>query len=425
MDTPELVEVTFYALAAIAVIIKLIRWMRAPESKSKSFHDLQVRYFMALYAHQFSLFVSGPFLFRRYVDCNITLSTDANLKIMFNWCTAAVSFASSTCLRKFGHKTMILVLAASTVLSHVFRTGETITMFAIGNFFRAISASLGRVVFDDWYLHEVSQIKDCPNSQFIFSENNAFLGLIMSIITAPIGDFIYRQYGSRMVFAVCAIAGLIAFIPIIFSVRVTNAPTGADSSQSIVGVLKSLIRAPTSSLNLFMMMETLYGTCVFVYAPSIPSYFTSVGNVPMGKLMSVMSIAALLSVQLANILHIGQRAHHTIVSILATATSLLAMSFTFEDKNVLFGFCCSTAVFESASATMIANMRKTNFPSNIRGHLLGISRLLVSLESSACLLATKPLSYSSELIMYAGLLVTSAAIGGVLMTRTQPKRKDL
>ena len=424
MDVAYIVDHAFYVLATVAVLMRLGTWLLVPSQNVKAFQILQIRYFIAWHSTLFFNQLSGPFVSKRHNECGLSQEQQVSLQVLFHWGCAVVSFFSGTVLQKLGHRNMILLCALLIASSHLCRASDSTALMNVATLFRGISVALNRVAFDDWFLHEASQIKGCPNKQLVFAENNAFVSLVLSVIGAPIGDYVCEEFGTRGVFIVAFIGCSVAVILSFIVVKVSGVPESKNSSQSMFSALNlKTIGAPVI---VFMLLEALHGVCISVCDPCFSNYFAGVDGLPVAKLASSITVASLLGVQISNLLNLGRWAEaSTVTYLLGMAASLATMFFVFDNKVVLFFFVCLMGICGTSANTMISHMRLDVYPATIRGHLLGIMRLLTSCCLMIFLSLTKSADTPTKICLTAMISLTNAvlAVVFIILRRAPPPQK--
>ena len=105
--TVEFVTNAFLALAFFDITIKFAKWIKIKNNSSKSFLNLQMKYFISNFAIQIPLIIQSPFVYRRYVDDNLSDVNIAHIKIVYNISSAIFSIFIGNILCRFEHRKII------------------------------------------------------------------------------------------------------------------------------------------------------------------------------------------------------------------------------------------------------------------------------------------------------------------------------
>lgn len=421
MEVGPLIERIFWVLATFAIALKFIKWFRIPGNHSREFASLQRRYFVGFYSFQMAFMFSGPFVYARHIDGGMTDVDVANLKIIFNVTSAVIAILAGPILKVLGHQSVIMMSAISGVVCAACRLGSTLLRFQIAMCFMAFVVPMSGVAFEDWLLQELRKVKDCPNANFIFAENNALLSLTFAIFMSPVSDTVNKYFGSRGVFIVAIVLLLLSLILIALFFR-ASAEMSPNRSAGFTQLFQAVSRSHDPRFRSLIALDALHGMNEFLLYPALTSFFKSVKDLPPARLMGSMKIAVLLGTQIVNMADVGRWVGVSLLFYfcMAAGNSLL-MNHTFDNKLGLYGLVGVAGLCDGGTMSLLLGLRKAVYPDDIRGHVLGMCKLMTSLGSSLMLHCTKRFDLSAQPLVIGVIQTICAVIAGVMLV-SQPER---
>jgi hypothetical protein len=408
MEVVSFIQATFWTLAAISLTVKFVLWLRVPSNPSPSFSAFQFRYFFCWYAISIQLMLFSPFLMALFADGGMSDSDVAQLRIAFNVGSAVVSLFMGSALQRFGHLPIIVLATLGSAAASALRAMGGWTPFFIAQLFVAIASPLMKIGFDDWYHGAVSLIEDCPQSSEIFTENLNCLQVIILIIVDPVSDALAHRLGLVPLFVISATWAVCAAVPIAICLRDSRGRGGAPSQGNYAAVFQAVFHSPDPALKWLICADIFYGTIQFLFNSSITRYFREIEGIPNGILMGSYSLAVLIGAQIASA--IGTRVPvlpRMIGSLAMAAITAWLMAVTFENKKLLYALLGSAGCWEGFITGAILTLKLKAYPSEIRGHLFGVIRVMTALLTSIMLHWTRNAHGNIQLLVVAGVLTVT------------------
>lgn len=437
--TDQFVTQAFYAIACLDIIIKFLKWIKIKNNSSKTFLNLQMKYFISLFAIQIPLIIQSPFVHRRYVDDGMSDMDIAHIKILYNVSAAIFSIFIGQILSFFEHRKIISISTIFSVIASILRGIGTKQNFLLCSILVGFASANIRVSFDDWFILEESKITDCVNSHFIFTENLSLLNIVVSVIFLSFSDQLQKRSGTEGVFYFTAVLQFIGSIIIYFTLTQTSDVKKGienlnedekfntninDQKSSFKEAFKVVLKSPDKQLIPMVLLDQLYGVLISLFWPAVPSYFPD-KSIPMAKIIGMGQLSILLGTMLISL--ICKFISSSIVlpiSFLLSALCDVSMSFVFENKFNLYWMIFSLCICDGGNSSLMLGLKKNIFPSSVRGYILGINKLFQSIFSSILIALSERYPKYQQPLFSAGVLLSCSALSVVIQSIEYKKNKE-
>ena len=457
--TVQFVSRAFYAIACLDTIIKFVKWIKIKNSSSKSFLNLQIKYFISFFAIQIPLIIQSPFIHRRYVDDEMSDIDIAHIKIVYNVSAAIFSIFIGQILSFFEHGKIIAISTIFSVIASILRGIGTKKNFLICSILVGFASSNIRVSFDDWFILEESKITDCLNSHFIFTENLSLLNIVVSVIFLSFSDYLQRKSGTDGVFYFTAALQFIGSIVVYFTLRgsennsenkLNDVKQGIenlnDNNQSIENLneyeklnknaldnqknsfkeaFKVVLKSPDKQLIPMILLDQLYGVLISLFWPSVPSYFPD-KSIPMAKIIGMGQLSILLGTMLISLIckYVSSSVALPISFFLSSLCDII-MTFIFDDKFKLYWMIFFLCICDGGNSSLMLGLKKNIFPGNVRSYILGINKLFQSIYSSILIALSERYPKRLQPLFSAGVLLSCSALSLIIQIIEFRKHKEL
>jgi Na+/melibiose symporter-like transporter len=235
------------------------------------------------------------------------------------------------------------------------------------------------------------------------------LTLIISIICNPISDRLERVLGSKTLFMIGSVWCALAVLVIWSVFRSQAAPAKKTESVGYGTVLATLTASRDRKLICILLIDLCYAGMPFMFNASITSFFHGQG-LPNGVLLGSITLWNLIGAQLTNYLK-GTRSPIVIATFCFAvyAVNDVLMAACFERKMLLYAMLGGAGCCDGCLSGLVLAFRQ-HYPRDIRGHLLGLMRLLTSVLSSVAIHITAKKDKSTQLLSCAAVLAVCAVL---------------
>lgn len=420
----QIVNATFWIVAICALIIKLGKWIKISTVSSQDFMKLQIKYFIVFFANQIPIMFTGPFVYQRYVDDGLNLSQIAQIKIVFNLSAAFLSFLAGPVLHAIGHRMVIITSMVCSFICCFLRYYGGVVNFYIGVILLGFSSPMNGVAFSDWFLLEESSIKDCEGSHFIFTENNAVIQLVLSIILTPIADLTHTKFGSEGIFFIAGIMFAIAVIP---AAIILKAPSKKkEDKKDNVGyaqAIASIKESKDSRLKPFLIVDCAYSLIPFIFSPNIVSFFKGC-DIPNASLSGSIVLAILIGAQFLGWFDSVYHTSYIITLYFFFDFVLMILMVTqYDYKLLLYFYVFAFSFCDGGLQSLMLSYKKELYPAQYRGHIMGMVKVFSSILSSIILSIVKKVSYTYQFVLDAIVFAISIIITYIMIKKYAPPKK--
>lgn len=385
---------TFFVLAFANIIIKFIKWIEIKSISSKAFLHLQMKYFISNFAIQIPLIMQGPFVYRRYIDDNLSDINIAHIKIVYNISASFFSIFIGHFLSSFDNRQIICISNIVSVVASTLRGIGTKTNFLIAAVLVGFASSNVRVSFDDWFISEETKITDCPNSHFIFTENLSLLNIVVSVIFLTFSDQLHKQRGTRGIFYFTAVLQFVGSLIVYFALTKSdvndenklkkdeNLNRKNQQKKSFKEALRIVLKSENKLLIPMILLDQFYGILVSLFWPAVPSFFPD-KKIPMAKIVGMGQLSILLGAMIVPLI-CKKIPSSVVLPLLFFCSSCcdFLMSFVFNFKFVLYWLIFALCLSDGCISSIMLGLKIKIYPASARGHILGVNKLCQSVFSS-------------------------------------------
>ena len=410
----------FYISAFIALIIKFLSWIKVSKSNNHNFQNLQFRYFLVFFTFTAALNLQSPFVFKLYMENGLNSSQIALLQVIYNFLSSFFGFLVGPILEILGHRYLLFICIIISIISTLLRSFGGISNFYLASILLSFSAPMNKVSFEDWFSTEELFLK-ISGSNFIFSENNAFLQLVVSVISAFFGNLISNFYSTKTVFLISIIILIIASILSLFFIPLNLQIKKKDSFFNKIHFVFSQIK--DKKILSFIPIDFLWGLVPLIFLSRLSSFFILKDiKLPLASITGTYSVSNLFGILFLS--YLSKKNFNNINLIIFFFIYLSILFFLmynfFDNKDLLFLFINFAGISEGIINTLILGFRKNLYPSEIRAHLMGIIKFFTSLTASILILYSKNKS-SSFLLFLSSFVALIGFICSIIMLKIYEK----
>jgi len=423
MLTPEAVNLCFYALASLGGLYKISTWLKSRKDSSEEFRKLQIRYFSVHMFFNAGLILQGPYVYKLYIENGLSSSQIAQLQALFNLSAALFGFFVGPVLDFVGHRILIFICISCSMIASVLRGIGGYLNFLIAIILVSFCAPMNKVAFEDWFFIEESLFKEKGEYHFTFSQNSAIVSLIISILSAPIGNQIALNFNTSYVFFVSVVLMSIAVICTFICIPKTLGSKKSQDSNGMSQMIKSIKGHKENRFSAFLALDILYGIVGLIYLPRMNSFFI-VPNIkyPLASISGIHNVCTLFGSVFSSIISPQINASYgTLVFTSLSTMFFFLMSTYIENKSLLLFFLCCVGVSDGGITSTFLGMKKYMYPSENRARLLGVIKFVTSLVSSIVLIYTKKIDPSIVLII-SSVLCAMCSIVAIIMINIKPTK---
>lgn len=368
--------------------------------------------------------IQQPYIYQRYIECGFSHEKIAMIHVYSYASTAVFSVFAGFLLKKLGHAKFLSLLCLQLSFSSALKQFSSYFLIAVSSCIMSFSMPSIIMVLSDWWLRAESLLYDKEKSHFIFNENHSFLNMMLHIAITPISGFSSHKWGTLFIFRICPIIFLISILFVLVYLNKFQFNIARNSSKSDI---KSIFKVLSSSkgslimtvldislmLSNFLWMRRIYGQ--FSKMNSKPSLSFISGSFGIAGLIGALfseSLSTLFSKELY--LFFG----------LLIQGILISLSFLYADQKTLV-FICDFFVFflhHSLDPSLLI-LRKINYPDNLRGYLMSLTRIPVSIFSCIITWITRN-SENNYPVLYSGISLIAASVFALILSFIKSSHKD-
>jgi hypothetical protein len=190
-------------------------------------------------------------------------------------------------------------------------------------------------------------------------------------------------------------------------------PVKKATNVSYYTVVKTLTTSRDLKLICILLIDLCYAGMPYIFTAGITSFFHG-DKLPNGVLLGSFTLWNLMGAQLANYLKgVGQPIVVTIFCFTLYAVDNVFMAAFFERKMILYALLGAAGCCDGGLSGFVLAFRQ-HYPQDIRGHLLGLMRLLTSVVSSIVIHLTAKSHKSAQLQCCAAVLAICAVLGALV-----------
>lgn len=411
--TAKGVHTFFLTMAIITFTIKILRWLNVSQKTSDKFNKLQKRFFAGFVLFNFPIYVIGPFTSALYKEYGITKNEKATISILLNITISISSFFVGKIIKMFGHRKSIVIATLTSSIGNALRYFGTPLSFRIASLFIGFSAALSKIVLDDFFFTEESEINE-PNSGIIFSENKSFFGFVIFLGSSPIGDTFYRYFSVEKIFLFASIVFALIIIPLWFLFYPTVGKKSKEESKG--GFSQTMYNLTHPFFNLeftTFAMVVCYEIIPVIFFSGLSSYFE---GLPSGSISGIFGISKVFGVLLLQrIQNIIQNKIKILAIFCLVDIIFFLVFYKFYYAHDISLICfIMFGMADSIITAILLSFQKSYYHQETRATTAGISKFLTSLISSFIIYKLQSYSFETKIKVCITLIMLLPALGSMI-----------
>jgi len=400
----EVIKILFYSTAALGLSTKFYKWFNMKKIKNDSLNKIQIVYLICHFSFTSGFIFQGPYVHQRYHENGMTSDQINDIMSIFNIVSAFWGFFVGYACEILGHKTLIVLSAIFLSTHSVLRYIGGFYFFIIASVLQGLSTASNRVVFEDWLALQLEQTKQDRGAMSVVKENSALLNLILTIVMTPVSQKLTTKYGVSAAFSGSAL--LFAFSAIIVILLLPK-PLQSNAKRQKSGFFGAFVRIASNmgtsfSFSTTIFLDLFYTMFGLLYHPRWLSFHkaTKDEKLPLSQISTTNSISQLNGAQITSAIVSILSFNSTLILGFGSSTvSMILMYYLYNDKNYVTLFYALASTFDGSVNSCMSSIRASQYPDDVRKHLLGILRVPASLIVTMLLQKLKGIEADSILFI--------------------------
>lgn len=412
-------EIIFAGNVGVGLAVKLLKICFSQRSSPLELKKILIRYFLCYYAFSLGFSIQDPYVMQRYLDSNLTSAQISTILITFNLVSAFASLLTGYLLNTIKHRFTIMIAAVLLSCSSFLRTFSDFQSFVVAAALIGVAVPIYKVAFEDWWIGEQSELQ-CDSANMIFSENNALINLVMTIIMTFTSSTITKKFGTFIAFKIASPLFLVSIVPIACFFKNRN-PLRIEItlSESIAVLKRTLVNQPI--IYFVFLLDLCYSCFLFICMPRLTQFMITENiRPPHALVMGSYIVSNLNGAQLIS--EISNRMAFTkwiIFGTFVVEIAILLMYFGFDNKITVFTGAVIIGFSDGMLQSMMLVLKQKFYPKEIRGYLMSFLRVPISLIACFIIWFAKNTDLSFFLLILA-LIMALANISAIILHLNAP-----
>lgn len=407
--TPNGIHMFFLTMAVITFSVKIVRWMNVGQKTSDKFSKLQKRFFTGFVLFNFPVQVIGPFTNSLYSKCGVSSSEKATISIMINITISISSFFVGKIIKFFGHRKSILIATLTSAVANLLRYMGTHLSLKFASLFIGFSAALSKIVLDDFFFTEESEINE-PNSSILFSENKSFFSFAIFLASSPIGDGIYKYFSVEKIFLFASVVFTAFSVPLwLLFYPTASAKAKGASDSGFAQTIRNLTHPLFNREFVTFAMVVCYEIIPIIFFSGLSTYFD---GLPSGSIAGIFGISKVFGVIILQRLQTVVTSKAKILLLFcAIDVAFFALFARFHSsRDVALACFFAFGAADSVITATLLGFQREHYHAATRATTSGVCKFLTSLVSSALIYALRNSGAGARAHLCAALVAALPAL---------------